>query len=95
MFGRGNIHEKAERQDDLLALSQDLEQLEGEIRALNDEKRYFLNVETALVFFINKKIEAKKQENRILRLEVEEQKANCVKLANVLNASIKTNYYLP
>jgi hypothetical protein len=51
MFGRGNIHEKAERQDDLLSLSQDLSSWEDEIRALNDEKRYFLNVETALVFF--------------------------------------------
>ena len=56
MFGRGNIHEKAERQDDLLSLSQDLSSWEDEIRALNDEKRYFLNVETALFFFINKKL---------------------------------------
>ena len=95
MFGRDNIQEKAERQDDLLALSQDLKELDVELRALNDEKRYFLNVETALIFFINKKIEAKKRANQELRLEIEDQKANCVNLANVLNASIKTSYSLP
>lgn len=95
MFGRDSIQEKAERQDDLLALSQDLKELDVELRALNDEKRYFLNVETALTFFINKKIEAKKRANQELRLEIEDQKANCVNLANVLNASIKTSYSIP
>ena len=95
MFGRDNIQDKTERQDDLLALSQDLKELDVELRALNDEKRYFLNVETALTFFINKKIEAKKRANQELRLEIEDQKVNCVKLANVLNASIKTSYSLP
>ena len=95
MFGRDSIQEKAERQDDLLALSQDLKELDVELRALNDEKRYFLNVETALTFFINKKIEAKKRANQELRLEIEDQKANCVNLANVLNASIKTSLSRP
>ena len=95
MFGRDNIQDKTERQDDLLALSQDLKELDVELRALNDEKRYFLNVETALIFFINKKIETKKRANQELRLEIEDQKVNCVKLANVLNASIKTSYSLP
>lgn len=95
MFGRDSKEEKTERQDDALVCSQVLEQLEEEIQALNYEKRYLLNVETALSFFINKKIEAKKRSNQELRLEVEKQKANCVKLANALNASIKADYSIP
>ena len=94
MFGR-DYREKEKRQDDFLILPQVLKQLEEEIQELNYEKRYFLNVETALSFLINKKIEAKKKENNELRLEVEKQKANCVKLATVLNASIKASYSFP
>lgn len=94
MFRHDN-RDKEERQDDVLVLSQVLKQLEEEIQKLNYEKRYFLNVDTALSFFINKKIEAKKKENQELRLEVEKQRANCVKLAAVLNASIKASYSFP
>jgi hypothetical protein len=95
VFGRGNKKEKGERQNDVLAFSQVLEHLEEERQTLNSEKRYLLNDETALLFFINKKIETKKRENQELRMEVEKQKANCVKLANVLNASIKASYSIP
>jgi non-homologous end joining protein Ku len=95
VFGRGNKEEKGERQDDILAFSQVIEKLEEEIQTFTDEKEYLLNVEAALSFFVNKKIENKKRENQELRLEVEKQKANCVKLASVLNASIKANYFIP
>jgi hypothetical protein len=95
VFGRGNREEKGEGQDDVLAFSHVLEQLEEEIQTLNGKRENLLNVEAALLFFVNKKIEAKKTENQALRLEVEKQKANCVKLANVLNASIKASYSIP
>jgi hypothetical protein len=95
VFGRGNKEEKGEGQDDVLAFSHVLEQLEEEIQTLNGKRENLLNVEAALLFFVNKKIEAKKTENQALRLEVEKQKANCVKLANVLNASIKASYSIP
>jgi non-homologous end joining protein Ku len=95
VLGLGNKEEKGKRQDDVLTFSQVLEQLEKEIQTLNDKKEYILNVEAALLFFINKKIEAKKRENQELRLEVEKQKANCVKLSSVLNASIRASYSIP
>ena len=75
-----------------MAFSQVLEQLEEEIQVLSSEKEYLLNVEAALSFLVNRKIEAKKRGNQELRLEVEKQKSNCVELANVLNASIKASY---
>jgi len=95
VLGLGNKEEKGKRQDSVLTFSQVLEQLEKEIQTLNDKKEYLLNVEAALLFFINKKIEAKKRENQELRLEVEKQKANCVKLSSVLNASIRASYSIP
>jgi hypothetical protein len=95
VFGRGNKGKKGERQDDALAFSQVLEQLEEEIYILYGQKEYLLNIEAALLFFTNKKLEAKKRENQELRLEVEKQRARCVKLANGLNASIKASYSIP
>ena len=95
MFERDNKEEKGKNQNDVFTFSQVLEQLEKEIQTLNDKKEYLLNVETALLFFINKKIEVKKKENQELKLEIEKQKANCIKLSNALNASIKASYAIP
>lgn len=95
VFGRGKKVEKGEGQDDVFAFSQFLEQLEKEIRMLNDEKEHFLDSERLLLHLMKEAIDAKKRKNQELRLEVEEQKANCIKLADAFNASVKARYSIP
>jgi len=95
VFGRGNKEEKGEWQDDVLAFSQFLEQLEKEIQTLSSEKEHFLDSERLLLHLIKEEIEVKKRENQALRSEVEKQKEKCVKIANAFNASVKASYSIP
>ena len=89
MLDSGNNEENGERQGYGLAILQVFEQLEEEVQLLNDEKENLLDIEKKLLFMITERIEARISKNQKLRLEVEKQKTNCLKLAGVLNASIK------
>jgi hypothetical protein len=77
-----------------LNILQVLEQLEKEVQ-LNNERENLLDIEKKLLFMINEKIEAKMRKNQALRLEVEKQKTTCLKLARILNTSIKESYSIP
>ena len=91
MFDSGNNGENGERQGYDLTILQVLEQLEKEVQLLKYERENLRDIEGTLWFMINDKIEAQIRKNEELRLEVEKRKAHCVKLARVLNASIRVN----
>ena len=95
MFDRGNKEENGKKKGYGFPDLQVLEQLEKEIQLLNDEKENLLDIERVLLFLMNRKIDDSMKKNQELRVEVEKQKANCLKLESVLNASIKASYSIP
>jgi hypothetical protein len=92
VFDSGNNEKNRERQGYGLTILQIFKQQEKEVQLLNDERENLLDIEKKLLFMINETIEAKIRKNQKLRLEVEKQKKNCMKLARFLNATI--NWHL-
>ena len=70
---------------------QALEELNEEMKLLFDEKQKIINSQKNLMFILHKRIETKKRNNESLRLEIEKRKATCVKLARILDASVRLN----
>jgi hypothetical protein len=69
--------------------SQILEKLNKEMQLLVDKKQKIIDSHRNLLFILNKRVEAKKNNNERLRLEIEKQKETCLKMAKTLNASIR------
>lgn len=69
--------------------SQILEKLNKEMQLLADKKQKIIDSHRNLLFILNKRVEAKKNNNERLRLEIEKQKETCLKMAKTLNASIR------
>ena len=75
--------------NDQLSLSQVLKKLKKEVKLLDDKKQKIIDSHRNLLFILNKRVEAKKNNNERLRLEIEKQKETCLKMAKTLNASIR------
>ena len=78
--------------NDQLSLSQVLKKLKKEVKLLDDKKQKIIDSHRNLLFILNKRVEAKKNNNEKLRLEIENQKKACLRMANVLNASIRLDF---
>ena len=72
--------------------SQILEKLNKEMQLLVDKKQKIIDSHRNLLFILNKRVEAKKNNNEKLRLEIENQKKACLRMANVLNASVRLDF---
>ena len=94
MFDSGNNKENGEKRGCSLTLLQVFEEQEKTVQSLNHEKKKLLDIEQKLWFMIFEDIKYKIRKNQELRLEVEKQKKNCVKLAKGLNASIRSDCYM-
>ena len=78
--------------NDQLSLSQVLKKLKKEVKLLDDKKQKIIDSHRNLLFILNKRVEAKKNNNEKLRLEIENQKKACLRMANVLNASVRLDF---
>ena len=78
--------------NDQVSLSQVLKKLKKEVKLLDDKKQKIIDSHRNLLFILNKRVEAKKNNNEKLRLEIENQKKACLRMANVLNASIRLDF---
>lgn len=94
MFDSGNNKENGEKRVCSLTLLQVFEEQEKIVQSLNHEKKKLLDIQQKLWFMIFEDIKYKIRKNQELRLEVEKQKKNCVKLAKGLNASIRSDCYM-
>jgi hypothetical protein len=72
--------------------SQILEELNKEMNLLVDKKQKIIDSHKNLLFILNKRIEAKKNNNEKLRLEIEKQKETCLKMERILNVSIRFDF---
>ena len=88
MFSGGGDGEKAERRGDGLILLQALEELKKEARLLSVERENLLDIEDRLWVMLREDIRYKIRKNQELRMEIEQEKRKCVRLARGLNASI-------
>ena len=59
------------------------------MKLLGAEKQKIIDSHKNLLFIMNKRIEAKRRNNERLKLEIEKRKETCVKMAKVVNASIR------
>ena len=75
--------------NDQVSLSHVLTKLNKEVKLLVDKKQKIIESHRNLVFILNKRVEAKKNSNERLRLEIEKQKKACLRMANTLKASIR------
>jgi len=71
------------------SISQVLKKLNKEVKLLVDKKQKIIDSHGNLLFILNKRIEVTKSNNERLRLEIEKQKETCLRMANILNASIR------
>ena len=69
-----------------------LEKLNKEMKLLVDKKQKIIDSHKNLLFILNKRIEAKKNNNEKLRLEIEKQKGICLKMERILNVSIRFDF---
>ena len=72
--------------------SQILEELNKEMNLLVDKKQKIIDSHKNLLFILNKRIEAKKNNNEKLRLEIEKQKETYLKMERILNVSIRFDF---
>jgi hypothetical protein len=76
------------RQGDGLVLLQALEELEKEARQLSVERENLLDIENRMWVMVREDIRYKIRKNQELRMEIEQEKKKCVRLASGLNAAV-------
>jgi len=91
MLCHDDLEQERMMEEQVVSPLQTLEELNEEMKLLFDEKQKIINSQKNLMFILHKRIETKKRNNESLRLEIEKRKATCVKLARILDASVRLN----
>jgi hypothetical protein len=91
MLCHDDLEQERLMEEQVVSPLQTLEELNEEMKLLFDEKQKIINSQKNLMFILHKRIETKKRNNESLRLEIEKRKATCVKLARILDASVRLN----